>query len=201
MEVAVNSNFSALIIEGAPPDELLQRAWSDIQQQYADVMADLEYQHYLSKVKELAVLNVSLQQVQMAVQQLRILVPLRFANPDDPEFLDMINQYVDSLQLLVGKRYDFTSENHTTQLNDCLVRSKGIGLEIRLKEKVLEGIRKQLSEQGSEPTEEYYLNILISLSDHAGYHLTDQITVYEFCDRFRRMRDAVAKLKQPKPKR
>jgi hypothetical protein len=46
----------------------------------------------------------------------------------------------------------------------------------------------------STPTRAYFESILITLSDHAGYHIKDDITVYEFGERIRRLNHYIKKL-------
>lgn len=187
IDVQVNGNYNALTIQGDPPISELEVAWLYIQQEYADSIQDNEYKQYLSLLQEITELNGRLQQVQINVDQIKIILVHHYNNPEDQDFISFIKAHADNLNRLIGKRFNFLDKDTVEKsLQSCINRSRSIKIQLDLKMISYEGIKDKF-EKGKKPDAAYYRSILISLSNHAGYHLTDKITVYEFCERLRRL--------------
>jgi hypothetical protein len=176
IDCTVDGNLYALVISGHPTYEQLAAAWSIIQQEYADVMGDYEYQMYVFLFRDVKVLETTLFLIHWLVGQLKEVYYDEFAN--------RLNAL-----LFTNFKFDHTSPaQYFKELARCINRSKGLKIDLDLKIKQLEVMQKQRQEQGEgkKPTREYYQAILITLSDHAKYPIQDSITVYEFGERMRR---------------
>lgn len=186
-DALIRGNLNALVIDGDPPMDELVIAFDDIKQEYADEVGDSEYLNYIKTLKEITLLNVNHQQVHIAVQNLGTVIPLHFLNPDDPDFLGAITAYRAALMELIGMDFDFTDpDNYESYLKRCINRSAGIKIELDLKKANFEAIQQKF-ENAKLPDDHYFNSILITLSDSAGYHLTDAITVFEFVNRLKRL--------------
>jgi hypothetical protein len=50
-----------------------------------------------------------------------------------------------------------------------------------------DAIKEKKKTQGQKPDRTYFQTTLLNLSDYAQYPVTDQISTFEFCERFRRL--------------
>jgi hypothetical protein len=174
IEVSVGGNYHALVISGNPSEHDLLLAWSNIQQEYADVMGDHEHRMYITLFKEVTLLKVTLQTIHYLIEILQEV----YYEP-----------YTVELNKLLRTSFKFDHADklkyHET-LRRCYNRSKGIKIDLELKLSQFKAIEKKNQESGKKPTKEYYQSILITLSDHAKYPVQDSITVFEFCNRIAR---------------
>lgn len=174
IDCLVDGNIYALVITGKPTDEELMTAWGNIQTEYADAIGNHEYRLYVNLFKEVTLLSVNLQLIMTAIEILedvyskeltgklnKLLSSNITLDPADPE------KYKSSL-----KRFD--------------MRSKGLKIDLDLKQIQLKAMEAKINKPGDKPTREYYHSVLITLSDHAKYQIPDSITVFEFCDRMKR---------------
>lgn len=193
-DVLLRDNLLALIREGTPVDmeeaePKLREAWLNIQMEYADAIGDAEHVTYLKLSAEVTNLRIDLQLVAMGIEQIRAIMPLCDIYPDVQGFKDAINEHADRLSKIpvIGIRFDFfDKDNFENHCRRCINRSKGLKIELDLKSANLEAMQQKF-EHGKLPDDNYFQSILINLSDHAGYHLSDNITVGEFANRLRRL--------------
>lgn len=192
----INDNLSALIISGQPTILELTTAWVKIVQEYADKAGNDEYKLYLKLFKDIQLINCTIQQVKICAEQLEMVTLLPQGVPEKDSYRDIWSKEINSL-LQTTFVFDFNNiELYKRNLQRCINRSKGIKLELDMVTARYEVI-KQKYENGKKPDEQYFDAILITLSDHAGYHLTDAITVFEFCERLKRLNDASARANRP----
>ena len=171
----VTGNHHLLIIEGNPTQEQLQTAWEYLVNEYAAATGDAEYKLYLTTYKELMALAVDLGNAEMLIDTLR----KAFYQP----LLDELNKLLGSSVRLDG----LEKEPYYKQLDILYKRSRGIKIKLDLKRMQFEAMEKKFEGKGGgKPTHEYFDSMLITLSDHAGFQLTDRISVYEYCDRIKR---------------
>jgi hypothetical protein len=189
IDCTVDNNLFALVRTGKPTNEQLEQAWEQISQEYADAIGDTEHRMYVSVYRDVKVLGTTLQQIHWLIAQLKEVYFSGYAN--------RLNNL-----LKTNFKFDYTNPaQYFNELSRCINRSKGIKIDLDLKMvqfEVMQKSRQQQSE-GKRPTREYYQAILITLSDHVKYPISDSITVYEFCDRMRRFSDyckQVAKIKR-----
>jgi hypothetical protein len=175
IECSIGENYQALVIFGSPSEYDLLLAWSNIQQEYADAMGDNEHRLYITLFKEVTLLKVTLQTIHYLIEILQEV----YYEP-----------YTLELNKLLHTNFKFDpsdKQKYHETLKRCYNRSKGIKIDLELKLVQFKAIEKKNQETGKKPTKEYYQSILITLSDHAKFPVQDSITVYEFCDRVRRL--------------
>lgn len=172
IDVAVDGKLSALIIEGNPGPQVLAATWTDIQQQYADVVADNELRMV----------------IKMQARHAELLTKMEMF---DWLFAEMQKRYCDQygreMNTLLKTNFIFDPkkdrEGYYKLLTRCHNRAKAFSVEFRIDEIKLEGLLNKRS--GSAPSREYYQGVLIGLSDFAKYAISDKIMVWEFCERMR----------------
>jgi hypothetical protein len=188
-DAKIRKNLSALIISGFPTEEQLAEAWLTIQQEYADAIGDQEYKMYLEAFKDVQLANCSFEQVNICTTALDTCFKLDHSHPGlEP----MKQKWADNLNDVLQTTFEFNlsnKESYYKNLQRCINRSKGIKLDLDLKLARLESL-KEKHEKGKEADEAYFTGIIITLSDAAGYPLKDDITVFEFCERIKRLNNA-----------
>jgi hypothetical protein len=174
IDCMVDDNYYALVISGHPSDVELLSAWSDIQQEYADAIGTNEYRLYVALMRDVIMLSTTLEQINCLVSLLK-----RYYHP---EILSRLNKLLNtsiSLDPSVPDKYKATVKRFE-------MRSKGIKIDLDLKEIQLQGMRKKMEESGIKPDRGYFHSVLVTISDHAKYHIADSITVFEYCERVKR---------------
>jgi hypothetical protein len=174
IDCSVNGNIAALIISGLPSESDLINAWENIADQYAEAMGDAERKVYVKLLKEVAALECEYRLVQTLVDVLRI---------------GYMQELADELNELLGINFDFNPDDQETYqklLSRCINRSKAILIQSEIKSLQIEAMSKTANSGLIKPTVEFYRGMLITLSDHAGYQLTDEISTFDFCERMNR---------------
>lgn len=194
IQVVVNDNLFAIVISGAYPSsetemillkEELAIAWEKIRLEYIDAIGDQEHQFYVNTYKECALLAATYGQIQIAINALTL------ANERGVYFEQFYVELNKTLRTsLPFSETDFVK--NAELLKRANSRSKGIKLQLDLKQSQLDSLTP--AQSSKKPTEKYYQSILISLSDHAGFMITDNITTFEFCERLRRLNHYVNSL-------
>lgn len=174
IECITVDNYSALLIEGKATDEELQDAWHRIADQYTAAVGDNEYRLYLNCFKEVAVMAVELQNIEFLIESLG----KAFYQP----LLDELNKLMGTAIQLDGLQ----KESYYKQLDIIYKRSRGLKIKLDLKRMQYEALSKKFSNKGEKPTRDYFDSMLITLSDHAQFQLTANITVFEYCERLKR---------------
>jgi hypothetical protein len=180
----VNGNISAIIKSGVCQDDIeLLQAWADINQQYAEAIGDHEQKLFLSLYKEVNKLAIVIDEVAKLVSLLEKYY---------------VKEFADILNNILGTTFKFEvkdPESYDKDLKRCLTRSKGYKVQLDLKASQLKAIQER-QRPGVGPTHEYYQSVLITLSDHAGYRVDNSITVFEFCDRIKRLNKQLEEAKK-----
>jgi hypothetical protein len=186
IDCIVDGNLSALIREGYPPEQDIILAWNTIMEQDSAAAGDAEYHLYFSLFKRIAILTTDLN----AVHKLVEILSFMYHEPLAKE-----------LNLLLKTNFKFNAANqeeYQSLLKRCINRSKAMKIELDMKIIQYEEMEKKLV-KNEKPTREYFFNILISLSDHAGYDIrAENITVYEYRERLRRLKKYAENLKSKK---
>lgn len=189
IDCAVDNNLYALVITGKPDENELLALWDKIKIEYADAMKDNEYKLYTNLRNELSRLEITYSQLQKAIEELRKTYCSQFA--------DKVNIWLRT-SFKFDTRFPDDYENDLKRANN---RSKGIKLEVDLKKLNIAGLEKKFADKEGKATRESFMNILFSLSDHVKYQLTENITVYEFCERVHRLNKYIEHLDAPKNKK
>lgn len=191
VDCKVNGNRSALIIAGEPSKQQLAEAWYDIEYEYADAQKNAEYINYLNLQKETTLLEGDYHKIQMCAQMLEAVYGIYF-NRSHPNYEDAkksFDFFSKEISVLTDSNYDFNDQsNYHKNIKRCINRSKGTKIQWDIKLQQLAIVQRKFAED-KPVDEEYYASLLISISDHCGYQLTDRITVLEFCNRLKRLSD------------
>lgn len=174
IDIIVDENILALVISGRPTDEQLNKAWEDISLQYADAIKDNEYKLVTSLQKEINTLTITYNLIQEAIKTLKDFYTKQFAV---------------ELNALLKSSFKFDirfPDDYDNDLKRAKGRSKGILLQLQIKQSAYDAIATKRN-SGGKATREYFSGILITLSDYVKYRIGEDITVFEFCDRIRRV--------------
>jgi len=179
IDCACNNNLSALIISGFPDPEQLTIAWAEINEQYSEAMGDSTHKLYVTLFKEVTALTIDLRQIAALIE---LLYQVKY------------KPFEDRLNSLLFTNFRF-EDNRTKELETCTRLSKSIAVKIDLKTARLVAMQSGNVDK-KKPTPEYFYSVLITLSDHAQYQITDSVTVFEYCERVKRLGQYVDKQKQ-----
>jgi hypothetical protein len=174
IDVAVDKNYAALVISGFPDPQELVKTWGEIQQQYADAIGDTEHSVYKMLFGEINLLLIKYQEIQLLVKTLRWF----YYAPLAEQINDLLNTAFEF------NPYD--NEAYQKQLDICLNMSKAFKIDCDLKSIHFKSIQDKNT--GGGYTREYFQSILITLSDYAKYQIEENITVFQFCERIKRLR-------------
>lgn len=175
MDLVVDGNKYALVKSGEAPYHEILMAESELRVQYADAIGDNEYRLYCGMINDITRQEITLAQIQGLTSALRdAYVPL----------------FAENLNRLLRTKFVFDvsrPDEYDANLQRALNRSKGLKLEIDLKRQRVEKIAEKYENgSGGKVTREYFMGILIELSDSAHFPLTETITVWEFCERIKK---------------
>jgi hypothetical protein len=173
IDVAVDGNIYSLVISGDPNKDNLLSAWSDIQGEYADIIGDTESKFYLKLSKEISILKITLTQIHVMIESLAKC----FYQP-----------HLDNLNKLLHTKYTLDPDKpdqYFKTLNAALMRSKGIKIDLDLKQAHFKAIEEKNTAEKAPYTREYFISVLIALTNHAKVHINDSITVFEFAKRLK----------------
>lgn len=187
IDCVVDQNYYALVISGEPTLSELKLAFNDIHQQYSDMIGDAEYKHYTSVLRELIKINCTIAQVEECINALRLF-------PYVPLF-DALNSL-----LKTSFQFDYANRDEYFNLLDrCYKRSRGIVIQRDLTQARFDAIQEKMKGNGDKKvTRAYFIDWLILLGNHVQMTITDQVTVYEFCERIRQYNRFVEREKMRK---
>lgn len=181
IDFTVDGYLQALVKEGTPPQCELLACAADLRIQYADAIGDHEYRMYCAVMAEITRLEITLTEIENLLEVLR--------EAYHPLFADNLNRLLGSS--LAFNVYD--SESYDNDLKRAFRRSRGIKMRLDLKHIELQKLEIKYNGGDADKQRtpgkadrEYYMGMLITLSDDAGYELTDSITVWNFCERIKR---------------
>jgi hypothetical protein len=173
IDVVVDSNLYALVISGSPSVVDLEQAWAEVKGEYLDAVGDHESKLYWSLFREINILTITLNQIKLLVEMLEQVYY--------PPFAEKLNR-------LLHTAFAFdpnNEEEYIRLLKGCINRSKAYKIDLDLKTIHMQSIDEKRQSGGSY-SREYFQSVLITISDHAKYPVSDTISVYEFCERMRR---------------
>lgn len=182
----VDNNLYALVISGHPDPVVLRAVWDKIFQEYTEKGSSSEYTLYRNVLREIGIMQTTYDQIHTLV----------------PFLKDIYCKYLcDELNDLIQMKCTFNPEDPATyraELDKCLRRTSGLKMRIDLKRIQFDGLLKKFEgkNKGADKKKgrDYFMSILISLSDHAKYQIQDTITVFEYLERIERANDYYDKL-------
>lgn len=194
IECLSDNNLHALVIPGSagnPTDEELQEAWGKILSEYSDSIGTAEYKMYVNCYKEISIYKITLDQIQIAVDLLRV--------NNSKYFQDQLNK-------LLHTKCTFNYLDQATyqaELSKCERMAKGIKIRLDLKVNQFQAMKDSFEKEipGEIPDKRaVFASTLVTLSDHAKYHISDAIMTGEYCERIKRFNKYVDSLNS-KPKK
>lgn len=183
IDCMVDKNLYALVISGNPTLAELEKAWGDIRLEYADKMADFEYKVYLSLFKEINTLKGD-------IDTIRELINIMKETYTD--------QFAKKLNKLLITNFTFSppfTEAYDKLLNRCYNMTGALRLRLDMQISNFKAIEEK-HKGNADPTRDYYLSLLITLSDNAGYALPESMTTFEFCERMARAHAKTEQIKK-----
>jgi len=195
IECIVDGNLSALIISGLPDKEDLQQAWETISNQYVERIGTHEYKMYVALYKEIHTLKITINQVNIIAGRGNIKKGI------EPGALRLyyVEELAKELNTLLKTSCKFNykdPKSYHAELDKCLNRSKSFNIQLSLKLLTFEAIEKKNNRKvGQKMDREYFTSILVTLSDHAKYHVGDNIKMGEYCERLKRFIQSCEKTK------
>lgn len=176
--VDVEGDIFALVISGAPDITDLMKAWQRITWQFSDAVKNEEYAVFLRLKKEVLDLELEFKRADILIDCLQTL------------FCEKMKK---ALNKLLRSSFKFDIQDpagYEKDLDSARMRMKNTKILLELKRGALE-VMELANQKGAakKVTRQYYQQMLISLSDFAGYAISDEITVFQYCDRLRRMND------------
>ncbi|MDP4151195.1 MAG: hypothetical protein Q8943_17445 [Bacteroidota bacterium] len=179
-----DGRLKSLIIEGEADEDTLQAVWADILAEYSQEIGSHEHKLYLNLFKEAGVLAADIRDIHRIVSILGIVYSARLAA---------------ELNVLVEANFQFDPSDvkeYQRLLQACLDRSQSKKIDLQIKEQQLEEIHKKTNNPSKAPTAKYFNTVLITLSDYAKFNVSDEITVFEYCERVRRLNKYLESLKR-----
>jgi hypothetical protein len=171
--VMCDSNIHALIREGSPPEAELLSTWENIITEYSEALGSTEQKIYISTLKDASRTRWTLDQITRLIEVMKSYYAPALGS---------------QLNALLYTSFTFDPEGdregYEKMLKRCYSMSKGLKLDLDLKEKQLEDMEGNM--KGTTPTRDYFETALITLSDHAGYGLNNRMMTSEFCQRLNR---------------
>lgn len=171
IDLVVDDNLFALVISGTPTERDLLTAFDQVQREYAEVMKDGEFDLLNKTMREINRLNLLYEQILELVGVLR-----RYYNEKLARLLTKYLGYNLNLNPKLTEDYD-------KALDRAINRSKSILIDIKLKSSQLEAMQEKQQTETTKPTRRHFQGVLIALSNHVGFSITDNITVFEYCNR------------------
>lgn len=184
IEVLVDGNYARLIRSGYPGEIEIKEAWTKIMAEYSDQEGTHENKLWLNLMKDVAILETTLVQINTLVEILQQV------------YYEPFCQRLNSLLYTSFTFNPDQPEEYQKLLKGCLNRSKSLKIDLDLKRLNITAIEEKAQNEGAPYTREYFQSILITVSDHAKYHITDSITVFEFCERIKRFNNYCEQVKQ-----
>lgn len=176
IDVMLDKKLEALIIDGEPSKEELKKAWDIIIEEYADVNNKVDVNKEVKIYKRIV-------RLQFVIAGVELLLPV----------LEMVfvKQFAERLRDLIGRELLFNEESYESDLKISRVVLGTSKQELKLEKIQLHGLEEKVEDK-EELSREYFSEMLLNLSDHAGYELKEEaITVYKFLERVKRLSDHI----------
>jgi len=188
IDVLIDGEIALLIISGEPTETELAQAWNEIMEQYNEAMGSAENQLLISLYKGVERTRIRLNTILSLIDNLRSWY---------------VKAWCDRLNELSYTRFPFdisVIDAYQGNLDSCATRSKALEVQIELKSATIASMEASKEGETFKPTREYFFQILLNLSDHAGHEISEEIGVLKFCLRVKRYIEYCKKLETSKRK-
>lgn len=176
IDAEIDGKLHSLVIEGPYTEIEIQNTWYKILDQFNAAMGDHESRLYLSLFKQIALKQIDIEAIEEIVHILKTI-----------GYSDRMGKLLNNMLMANIVFTPDNPEQYQTQLQRCLGMKAGLKLSLDLKTLEFNAIKKRNKGKTVTPSREYFSSVLINLSDHAKYLVDDKITVFEYCERLRRL--------------
>jgi hypothetical protein len=190
IDCLVDDNTKSLVISGEHSEDELAEAWDNIQDQYADAMANTDRRTFLKLLKEINI-------IAMTLNQAKTLIEVLYDYYHEELALD--------LNKVLSSQYKFDPYDrpaYEKQLKVCEVRMKGLEMQLEIKTEALESLQNDIMKKGNtKPSRQYFSKMLNLLEEHFTVPVDENITVSRYCDKINRMSDQLKSMKYERTRR
>lgn len=180
IDIVCDENIHALTITGSPLIPDLLAAWEEIHEQFTNEMGGGEAKLYNQLYKEFTLLKIKYDQVLMLINAL----DLFYTNSSTDQYKEMAADL--NRLLLTNFKFDGVDEGFDKEIKSCKIRSGGLLIALKIKEASFNAMEKKQGE-GKKQDRGFFIGVLLALSDHAKYSITENITVFEYCARIKNL--------------
>jgi len=203
IDCMVDGDFQALVISGTTTNSReLQETWANILQEYSQAIGTGEFKLYTMLYREVSILRLDCDEINCLIQSLN--------SVQDYILLNKLNviEYIFTMQttwgiqinnlLKTNCKFNYKDDpTYREELNKCIRRSKSIKIKLDLKLLAFAAIQNKNTAE-VKIDRAYFDSLLITISDHAKYEITENITVNKFCERIKRYNQYCDNLKSKK---
>lgn len=183
IDISYNQNLSLLdknydpetgISSSIVPSEVLEKTWADINLEYTELMDNGTMKSLLTTTAEIELLKLNFSLITSVVEVLK--------EHHVSELVDILKEY--------GYSFPFDPKDpvkYHKDLGRVLTQAKALIVQIRIKESEAREVAPK-EEQAGQATRDDWDDILIALSDDAGYDLdSNKLTVYKYTTRYKNL--------------
>jgi hypothetical protein len=181
IDAIVDDKISSVVKKGIAPAADIQRSWEELLLQYNEALGDSESRLFFSLHKQILQKEIDIRNVECAL--IMLAAPEKLPESGIKKFQDFLNEILFSDVHLDPDDMD----DYQDRLQVWRNMSASIKMARDLKRIQYDAIKEKKKTQGQKPDRTYFQTTLLNLSDYAQYPVTDQISTFEFCERFRRL--------------
>lgn len=185
----LDNNLAALIVSGLPSAQQLTDAWENILQEYSDMMGVAEHRLYLHLMREVELLKIDYESIQVCISTLR------------KQYSEFFCQELNSLLRTTCTFNVLDEKSYLAELDKCERRSRALKIRLDLKTMEFEAVKNKIGGKGEKIDRNYFTSVLIVLSKHNGYSISKDIFVNEYIEyikQFNRYCDEIEKMNKKK---
>lgn len=201
IDCLVDGNLYSLVKTGEVINyEKLVVTWNVILKEYTDAIGSSEFKLFLSLYKDITLLEFKYNSIINLINSIRLIHDLKnlFEKNITNEVIQIHDQLASELNYLLNTKCKFNfldSVSCLDEVDKCERRSKSIKIRLDLKLISYKAIQSK-NNNDIKLDRNYFDSLLITISDHAKYEITENITVSKFCERIKRYNQYCESLKK-----
>jgi hypothetical protein len=186
MDCLIDQNYKGLVLEGAPPQDEIEKAWEDVREQYIDAIGNPAQKFRLGLITQLKFFELHLNSITIGLNILKYL-----GNPESL-FPPVIREHIEKWKQLINDlfiyNYSFNPDDqahYNAELENAFARSKGSEMTYKLKKIELEDLDKKISNsnKNEKPTRELFESNITNIMIHYNINISSEsISTYRYCD-------------------
>lgn len=201
IDCLVDGNLYSLVKTGEVINyEKLVVIWNNILKEYTDAIGSSEFKLFLSLYKDITLLELKYNSIINVINSIRLIHDLKnlFEKEITEELIQIHDQFANQLNFQLNTKCQFNFYDSTScrdEIDKCERRSKSIKIRLDLKLISYKAIQGKNNDE-IKMDRNYFDSVLITISDHAKYEITENITVSKFCERIKRYNQYCESLKK-----